>query len=59
VSTTSIRQASMTMSWVAVAKPTITAMAAISGRLAAGLTVEMASRPRMITAWQTSIQARR
>ena len=49
----------MTMSWVAVVKPTITATSAISGRLVAGLMPEMASRPRMITAWQASIHARR
>ena len=57
--TTSIRQASMTMSWVAEKKPTMTARAAMVTRLDFGFWPAISQSPRMITAWATSIQDRR
>jgi hypothetical protein len=49
----------MTMSWVAPAKPTSTAKAAIRQRSPAGLDPAISHSPRITTAWVTSIHERR
>ncbi len=58
-SAASIRQASMTMSWVAPKKPTRTANRATWGREVAGFRPEIDHRPTITTAWVSSIQDRR
>ncbi|MNS85986.1 hypothetical protein D3C72_1198680 [compost metagenome] len=58
-SAASIRQASMTISWVAPKKPTRTAKAATCISDVAGFRPEMDQRPKITTACVTSIHDRR
>ena len=59
VTAASIRQASITMSWVAEMNPTSTAKSAMRPRLRTGSVPAISQRPSRMSSWQSNIQERR